>query len=340
MPDFPLFPDAASTASTQVDALYLVWVLISLFFAALIAATILVFFMKYKRLSDSERGSEDHFRTLPVEITWSVIPLVIALAMFLWGAKVFFFVSRPPADAVEYFVTGKQWMWKVQHPEGVREINTLHLPVGQAVKLTMTSEDVIHSFFVPAFRVKQDVLPGRYSTVWFEPTRPGVYHLFCAEYCGAEHSLMGGSVVVLEPEAYEQWLAGASGGTSMLASGAELYQRFSCATCHREGDGPATRGPSLAGLYGKTVELAGGGRAVADADYIRESIVDPQARVTAGWQPIMPTYRGQVTEEQLNALVAYVRSLDGGTGTERAEPGGPAPAHPTATDTAEQGTDR
>jgi cytochrome c oxidase subunit II len=253
--------------------------------------------------------------TLPIEVTWSVIPLIIALAMFVWGTRIFFAISRPPADAVEYFVTAKQWMWKVQHPEGPREINTLHLAVGQAVKLTMTSQDVIHSFFIPAFRVKQDVLPGRYTTVWFQPTKVGTYHLFCAEYCGAEHSLMRGSIIVMEPEDYEAWLAGSLGGTTLLASGAELFQRLACDTCHREsigeggGIGSKLRAPPLAGLYGRRVELVGGGTVVADEDYIRESIVNPQEKIVGGWQPIMPTFKGQVSEEQLNALVAYIRSL-------------------------------
>ena len=309
MPDFVLFPRSASTLSHQVDALYLTWVAISVFFSLLIAVLIVVFFMRYKRREADETGTQAHLRTLPVEITWSVIPLIIALGMFVWGTRIFFAIAKPPADAVEYFVTAKQWMWKIQHPEGPREINTLHLAVGQPVKLTMTSQDVIHSFYVPAFRVKQDVLPGRYTTIWFEPTEVGTYHLFCAEYCGAEHSLMGGSVVVMAPQDYEAWLAGSLGGSSLLASGADLYQRLSCDTCHREAAGRPSRAPSLAGLFGRQVELLGGGSLVADENYLRQSIVDPQEKIVAGWQPIMPTYKGQVSEEQLNALVAYIRSL-------------------------------
>lgn len=318
MPDFVLFPRSASTLSGQVDALYLTWVGISVFFSLLIAVLILVFFMKYKRRSPEQAGSQANFPTLPMEVTWSVIPLLIALAMFVWGTKVFFAIARPPADTVEYFVTAKQWMWKVQHPEGPREINTLHVPVGQPVKLTMTSQDVIHSFYVPAFRVKQDVLPGRYTTVWFEATKVGTYHLFCAEYCGAEHSLMRGSIVVMEPEEYEAWLGGSLGGSTLLASGAALYQRLACDTCHREGldgggIGSKLRAPSLVGLYGRRVDLIGGGTVVADENYLRESIVDPQEKIVAGWQPIMPTFQGQVSDEQLNALVAYIRSLKSAT---------------------------
>jgi cytochrome c oxidase subunit 2 len=309
MPNLELFPRSASTLSPRVDALYLTWVGVGVFFSLLIAVLILIFFMKYQRRSEDETGSQAHLRTLPLEVAWSAIPLAIALAMFGWGTRVFFALSRPPADAVEYFVTGKQWMWKVQHPEGVREIDTLHVPVGQPVKLTMTSEDVIHSFYVPAFRVKQDVLPGRYTTVWFEPTAVGTYHLFCAEYCGAEHSLMRGSIVVLTPEDYEAWLAGGLGGTTLLAAGEKLFADLSCATCHRGGADPALRAPALDGLYGRRVALAGGGTVLADETYLRESIVAPQEKIVAGWQPVMPTFRGQVDEEQLAALVAYLRSL-------------------------------
>lgn len=310
--NFPLFPESASSVAPEVDFLTLGWLAVSIFFATLIAVLILYFFVRYRRRRDDETGATGEPRTLPLELTWSVIPLIIALFMFGWGVKVFFTTSRPPADAVEYWVTGKQWMWKIQHPEGVREINTLHVPVGQPVKLTMTSEDVIHSFYIPAFRVKADVLPGRYTTVWFKPTKTGRYHLFCAEYCGAEHSVMGGSVVVLEPEEYERWLETGQTGPTMLASGEELFQQLACNTCHLQGDAPAgvaPRAPSLNGVFGSQVALTGGRTVTADETYIRESIVNPQAKVVAGWQPIMPTFKGQVNEEQLNALVAYVKAL-------------------------------
>jgi cytochrome c oxidase subunit 2 len=324
--NFPLLPEAASDLARGVDALTLAWVLISAFFSLLIAALILYFFVHYRRRRQGEVGSTRELNSLPLELLWSVIPLIIALAMFAWGVKVFFAISRPPADAVEYWVTAKQWMWKVQHPEGVREINSLHVPVGQPVKLTMTSEDVIHSFFIPAFRVKSDVLPGRYTTVWFTPSKPGTYHLFCAEYCGAEHSVMKGSVVVLEPEEYERWLETGQTGPTMRASGAELFQQLACATCHLGPEAPpgrAPRAPALEGLFGNQVALAGGRSVIADETYIRESIISPQAKVVAGWQPIMPTFKGQVTEEQVNALVAYIKTL----GTEADQPlPGEAPA--------------
>ena len=330
-PDFPLVPEAASSVAREVDLLTLAWIAISAFFTVLIAVLILVFFIHFRRRRAGEIGSTADVRTLSLELTWSLIPLVIALGMFGWGVKVFFLVTEAPPDAVEYWVTGKQWMWKVQHPSGVREINTLHVPVGQAVKMTMTSEDVIHSFYVPAFRVKRDVLPGRYSSVWFRPTRTGRYHLFCAEYCGTEHSLMGGWVEVLSPGDYERWLATGTTGPTMLASGAELFRRLACDTCHLPGADPGTapaRAPSLDGLFGAQVALAGGRTVLADETYIRESIVNPQAKVVAGWQPIMPTFRGQVTEEQLAALVAYVKGLGGATPASAAGEGGAEAGEP------------
>lgn len=320
-PDFPLFPDAASTVARDVDALFLGWVAISLFFSLLIAGLIVVFFMRYRRRPWRRLGSSAHLKTLPVEITWSVIPLLITLVMFTWGAKVFFEQSLPPDDAVGFYGVGKQWMWKFQHPEGVREINDLHVPVGQPVKITLTSEDVIHSLFIPAFRVKSDVLPGRYTTVWFEATEPGAYHLFCAEYCGTEHSRMIGTVYALAPEDYETWLATGQVGTAMRVSGGELFTRLSCETCHREGaatEGLPARGPTLAGLFETDVKLVGGDVVTADESYIRRSILEPQAQVVEGWQPIMPTFKGQVTEEQLNALVDYVKSLPAGPRTAEA----------------------
>jgi cytochrome c oxidase subunit 2 len=317
-PDFPLFPDAASSVAREVDALFLGWVVISLFFSVLIAALIVIFFMKYRRRPWRRFGHDAEIKTLPVEITWSVIPLVITLVMFVWGAKVFFDQSRPPEDAIAYYGVGKQWMWKFQHPEGAREINDLHVPVGQPIRITLTSEDVIHSLFIPAFRVKSDVLPGRYTTVWFEATRPGEYHLFCTEYCGTEHSRMIGTVYALAPEDYETWLATGQTGVPLRVSGGELFSRFACDTCHRmERATPElpARGPSLAGLFGTEVELVGGGTVTADATYLRRSILEPQAHVVAGWQPIMPTFKGQMSEEQLNALVDYVKNLPAGTQT-------------------------
>jgi cytochrome c oxidase subunit 2 len=321
---FPLFPEAASTVANDVDLLFLVWSVISLFFTALIAGLIIYFMARYRRRHPEEVGQAER-AAMWLEVGWSIIPLVIMLAMFVWGTKVFFKIYRTPQDAVRYSAVGKQWMWKFQHPTGQREINTLHVPVGLPIRMDLQSEDVIHSFFVPAFRVKQDAVPGRVTSVWFEATKPGVYHLFCAEYCGGEHSKMIGSVVVLEPQEYENWLAGAGTGQTLAASGAALFESLACVTCHREeAAGQIARGPNLEGLYGNQVKLADGRTIVADDEYIRESILQPMTKLVAGWDPVMPTFQGQVTEEQLSQLIAYVRTL-GGTGSAAAGgTGGPA----------------
>jgi cytochrome c oxidase subunit 2 len=241
--------------------------------------------------------------------------------MFGWGAKVFFDAYRPPKGAMEIYVVGKQWMWKAQHMDGQREINELHVPVGRPVKLTMGSEDVLHSFYIPAFRVKADVIPGRYNVLWFTPTKPGRYHLFCAEYCGTRHSGMIGWVEVMEPNDYQAWLAGGRASDSPAAAGEKLFQDLVCISCHR--DDAQARAPQLKGLFGHTVRLQGGATVVADEAYIRESIVNPQAKVVDGFQPIMPTFQGLVTEEQLLQLIAYVRSL--GEVAPPAPAGAPAP---------------
>jgi cytochrome c oxidase subunit 2 len=305
---FPLFPEQASTMAARVDALFYFLVAVTVFFAALIFFMIVVFAVKYRRRSEDERPRpiEGNFW---LEILWSAIPLGLTMVMFVRGAIIYFDIYNPPNDALEIGIVGRQWMWKAQHAEGQREINELHVPVGQAVKLTMTSEDVIHDVFLPAFRIKQDVLPGRYTTLWFQATKAGEYPLFCAQYCGTQHSGMVGRVVVLEPAEFEKWLSGGATGVSMIDQGASLFKRFGCETCH--GAGGTSQGPSLAGLFGKTVKLQEGTTVTADENYIRESILDPRAKIVAGYQPIMPTFKGLVSEEGLLQLIAYIKSLEG-----------------------------
>ena len=304
--NFPFFPQQASAQASQVDAVYFFLLTVTAFFSLLIATLIVIFAIKYRRRNDEEVGAAIH-GSLALEMLWTIIPLGIVMVMFSWGAKVFFELYRAPAGAMEIFVVGKQWMWKVQHPDGQREINELHVPVGRPVKLIMGSEDVIHSFFIPDFRVKADVIPGRYNTLWFEATKPGRYHLFCAEYCGNQHSGMIGSIVVMEPSDFQAWLGGGAASDSPVAAGEKLFTSLACITCHTEGSG--ARGPVLTGLVGTGVELADGRTVVADDAYLRESIVNPQAKIVAGFQPIMPTFQGLVTEEQLLQLIAYVKSL-------------------------------
>jgi cytochrome c oxidase subunit 2 len=303
-----LLPVQASTVATRVDGLLYYLTAVSAFFVALIAGLIVYFMVTYRRRSADERGSAIH-GSLALEVLWSAIPFAIALVAFFWGASIYAALQHPPDGAMEIHVVGKQWMWKLQHMEGRREINTLHVPVGRPVKLTMTSEDVIHSFFVPAFRIKQDVLPGRYTTTWFEATRPGTYHLFCTEYCGTLHSGMIGSVVAMDQAAFQAWLGGegADAGVSVVAAGARLFAEQGCGSCHRT-DAQA-RGPALEGVFGREIRLADGAVVAADDDYLRESILFPRAKVVAGYEPIMPLYQGLLSEEQVLQLVGYIKSL-------------------------------
>jgi cytochrome c oxidase subunit 2 len=304
--NLPFFPQQASVQAGQIDAIYFFMVAVTAFFSLLIGGLVVVFAVKFRRRHHDEIGVAIH-GSLALELLWTIIPLGIAMVMFAWGAKVFFDVYRPPAGAMEIFVVGKQWMWKVQHADGQREINELHVPVGRPVKLVMGSEDVIHSYYIPAFRVKADVIPGRYNTLWFTATKPGRYHLFCAEYCGTKHSGMIGWVTAMEPLEYQAWLAGGPATASPVAAGEKLFNDLACSTCHMET--AQGRGPVLAGIYGKSIELQGGGTVTVDDGYIRESIVNPQAKIVNGFQPIMPTFQGLVTEEQLLQLIAYVRSV-------------------------------
>ena len=311
--EFPLFPQQASVQAGQVDAIYFFMVAVTAFFSLLIAGLIVAFAFKYRRRHDNEVGVAIH-GSLALELLWTIIPFVICMGMFAWGAKVFFDLYRVPAGAMEVFVVGKQWMWKVQHMDGKREINELHVPVGRPVKLIMGSEDVLHSYYIPAFRVKADVIPGRYNTMWFTATTPGTYHLFCAEYCGTKHSGMIGSVIAMEPSEYQAWLDGGKSEDSPVDAGAKLFTANGCITCHREDS--QGRGPILNNVFGHEVELTDGRKVIADEAYLRESIMLPQAKVVAGFQPIMPTYQGLVSEEQLMQLIAYVKSLSnpGGAG--------------------------
>ena len=332
MIDFPLFPESASTTSGQVDALYLFLIAVSAFFSLLIAASVIYCAVRFRRKSDDEIGGTFHANLL-MEITWTIIPLFIVLGVFFWGARVFFQMQYAPPDALEITGIAKQWMWKFQHPDGRREVNELHVPVGQSVRVQLISQDVIHDLFLPAFRVKTDVLPGRYTSLWFEATKPGSYHLFCAEYCGAEHSLMKGRVVVMEPGEYEAWLAGGAGPSLPPAeAGAQLFQQLTCNTCHVDDD--IGRGPSLHGIVGEEVQLADGSTVVVDDGYLRESILTPAAKVVAGFQPIMPTYKGQISEENILKLIAYIKSLDDGAGEEvsPAEAAAPDDSAPSSTE--------
>ncbi|MCL4814374.1 MAG: cytochrome c oxidase subunit II [Vicinamibacteraceae bacterium] len=327
----PFVPEQASEFASSVDTFYFFMVSVSAFFAILVVTLVAVFAIRYRRRHEHEAGTPVH-GALALELTWTLIPLGIAMVMFFWGASIFFAMSKPPSNAMEIYVVGKRWMWKFQHMTGQREINELHVPVGQPVKLLVGSEDVIHSVYIPAFRVKMDAVPGRTTTLWFTPTKTGRYHLFCAEYCGQKHSGMRGTVVVLEPAEFQAWLAGGPATGSMADAGQKLFNDLACATCHR--DDASGRGPSLKDVFGSTVTLAGGATVTADDAYLRESIVNPQAKIVEGYAPLMPTFQGLVTEEQLNQLIAYIKAQAGGTpGTAAPATGTPAPGAPAASGT-------
>lgn len=327
---FQLFPEQASTFASRVDALYFFLLLVAGFFTMLILASIVFLSLYYRRGAIRNRQRTHSQKAWILEFTWIAIPLVLVMVIFAWGADIYFDERAIPPNAIELRVVGKQWMWKIQHPQGRSEINELHIPLGRPVRLQMISEDVIHSFYVPEFRVKMDVLPGRYSSMWFEATKTGVYHLFCAEYCGTGHAAMEGSVHVMQPSDYAAWLAGGEQQPPVTA-GQELFTRFRCNSCHFQDTQP--RGPSLANLYEQPVRLSDGTVVTADDQYLRESILNPAAKVVAGFQSIMPTYQNQLSEEQIFQLIQYIKSLSTMPATTKepaplTQPVQPKPAEP------------
>jgi len=322
-------PEQASKFAEEVDIFYILLWLMTIVFSVGIALVAAWFMHRYRRKSAGEIPEQIE-GAMKLELTWSIIPFIISLGIFAWGAKLYYQIYTPPGEALEIFVTGKQWMWRAQHPDGQREINTLHVPIGRRVKLTMTSEDVIHSYFIPAFRTKTDVVPGRYTMSWFEATKPGNYHLFCAEYCGTQHSGMIGTITVMEPGDYQAWLSGTSKESPVVA-GQKLFASLACNTCHLEnGQG---RGPKLHELYGKTAKLNNGTEVNVDDAYIRESILNPTAKVVEKYEPVMPVFQGQVSEEQIQQLIAYIKSIgpkDGGGTQAQAKPAASPAAKPAA----------
>ena len=308
MRGLPIFPRAASTVAPEVDALFTGLMILTVVMSALIFFCIAFFAIRYREGSKARReGARSD--SLPLELTWMIVPLGISFGIYVWASTLYAKMRVAPPGATEIYVVGKQWMWKIQHIQGNREINELHVPAGRPVKLIMTSEDVIHSFFIPAFRIKQDVLPGRYSTEWFQATTPGVYHFFCSQFCGTAHASMIGSVFVMEPSEYERWLAGEPSGGAMASSGEQLFRQFGCVTCHLANS--TGRGPSLVGLAGSTVELEGGGTVVADREYMQESILNPAAKIVRGYRPLMPVFRNQLSADQVSQLIEYIGSLGG-----------------------------
>ncbi len=303
---FQILPDAASSTAGQVDLLFWFLVLVTLFFLGVIFVPMGIFLYRYRRGNAVDR-TPVHVSTWKIEVFWTSVPMMLTFVLFFWGTGLYIHLRTPPDDAQEVNVVGKQWMWRLQHPEGKREINALHVPVGRTVKLVMTSEDVIHCFSMPAFRIKQDVVPGRYTSQWFKATKTGVYHLFCTEYCGNQHSGMIGTINVMDPAQYQDWLNSGSTQETQIAGGERLFHQLGCSGCHAENS--KVRAPSLVGVYGKPVPLEGGTIVTADERYLHDSIVMPAKQIVNGYENLMPSFEGQLNEEQLFQLVQYLKYL-------------------------------
>lgn len=304
--NFPIFPHQASTTAVATDDIYFFLLGFSALILAVVFLPMICFLFKYRRGHRANREPVT-LSTNKIEVTWTILPTVVAMGLFAWGADVYYFEETPPPDTLQINVIGKQWMWKIQHQEGNSEINALHVPVNRAVLLTMASEDVIHSFFIPAFRIKQDVVPGRFTTEWFRPTRTGVYDFYCSEYCGAGHSDMRGKVYVMKPADYERWLAETRPQDTLAQSGEILFRELGCSACHVNSS--AVHAPPLEGLSGRLVPLSDGTFVRADDRYIHDSILLPKSQIVAGYQPLMPTYEGRVSEAQVMELIAYIKSI-------------------------------
>lgn len=313
--DIIWFPKDGSSGAREVDGLLIFLTIVTGGVGLLVATLLIGFAIRFRRRPGSPTPPPVP-GNMRLELFWTITPLFFFIVMFVWGAEVYFRAYRAPDDAMLVYGVGKQWMWKFQHPEGQREINELHVPVGVPVRLLLTSEDVIHSFFVPDFRVHMDVLPGRYTTVWFMATRADTYHLFCSQYCGTGHATMVGRVVALEPADYEKWLHYNAEG-SLALQGRKTFLKYRCLSCHSADEN--ARAPVLEELYGKKVNLRGGGSVIADEAYIRESIYEPSAKIVAGYDNIMPTFKGQVSEEEIIELIAFIKSLRKGQTPVRVE---------------------
>ena len=302
---WPTSPGNASTFAGPWNWLFLTLIGLSLLFAVPIFLLLTTFGVRYRRGSRASRHMP-RFSEVKVELVWIIIPFFLAMWVFVWAAHLYINMYQPPADALPIEVVGKQWFWEFQHQEGQRELAELHVPVGRPIRLTLTSEDVIHSLYIPAFRVKQDAVPGRYTTLWFEATEIGEFRLNCTEYCGLDHALMGGKVYVLSPADYARWLSG-TGGTGLAATGEGLFRQYGCSGCHNPNGGGV--GPSLVGIYGRQVPLADGSFATADDRYLHDAILLPNLHIAAGYPPIMPSFRGQLSEGEIFSIVAYIKSL-------------------------------
>jgi cytochrome c oxidase subunit II len=302
----PFWPRDASITAEVVDTLYIGELVLSFLILFAVYGLMFFFCVRYWHGRPADRSNQVK-KSWHWEIGWTSATMIGFLALFVWGANAYIFLYQPPPADLEIYVVAKQWMWKVQHPGGQREINALHVPLGKRVRLLLISQDVIHSFYVPAFRVKHDVLPGQYETFWFQPTETGEFRLQCAEYCGTQHAHMGGSIFVLQPADYARWLTEQGIHESLAQQGEALFRKYGCSGCH--GANSTVHAPSLVGLYGSLVHLDGGGTVVADDKYIRDSILLPLSQIVAGYPPIMPSFAGQIGDDDMIKLVAYIQSL-------------------------------
>lgn len=303
----PIFPEQASEVARQTDRIYWGLLCLSALVCLIVFVPMIYFLFKYRDGNPADRTPK-HLPEIKIECTWTIIPTLIFMCFYVWGAQHYFNIERPPPDAMEIDVIGKQWMWKIQHPEGNREINQLHVPLGRMVKLVLTSQDVIHDFFLPAFRIKQDVVPGRYTTEWLKANKLGEFHLFCSEYCGTAHAYMIGSVIVMTPADYVDWLSRGQPQSSLVQSGERLFRELGCSGCHMGNS--VVRAPPLEGLFGKPVPLSDREVVTADEGYIRDSILFPGKQIVAGYTNDMPSFNQKVSEEELLELIAYIKSLE------------------------------
>jgi cytochrome c oxidase subunit II len=301
-----LFPREASTIAPYMDELYFFLLAMTVVGIILVGAIVFTFSIRYRR-SVHPVATQIEGSTL-LEATWTIIPLAIFLVTFVWGALLYFRIYNPPVNSMNIYIVGKQWMWKAEHPGGQHEINALHVPTGQPIQLTMISQDVFHSFSIPDFRIKREVIPGRYSTVWFEATTPGTYHLFCTQYCGTNHSVMIGEITVLSLDDYKKWTEESTSGMSLAQNGERLFASMGCNACHS--GSAAARGPNLAGVFGSKLALTNGSEVLVNEAYLRDAILNPSQHITAGYAPIMPTYQGQLSEDGLIDLVEYLKTLN------------------------------
>ncbi len=306
--DYPLllWPAAASHAATHVDYLISAFTAVTLLLTVPIFIAITYFALVYRAGRKVERGHTSD-RNVKIEMSWMLIPFFLTLGFFAWGAQIFDTAKHPPGNAMTIQGIGRQWMWKFEHPGGQAEINDLHVPTGQAIVINMISQDVIHSLYLPAFRVQMETLPGRYTQVWFQADRPGTYRMYCSEYCGTDHSVMNGQIYVMTPGDYEHWLNSAGSSISLAGGGKRLFASYGCTGCH--GAASTVRAPSLAGLFGRPVPLASGGTLVTDKNYVRDKILNPDHNLIAGYKQVMPSFNGVIPEDEMIQLMAYIETM-------------------------------